>query len=32
VLHLGHVLAEGAPDEIRKIPEVVTAYLGSAAA
>jgi len=29
VLHLGHVLAEGAPDEIRKIPEVVTAYLGS---
>ena len=29
VLHLGRVLAEGAPDEIRKIPEVVTAYLGS---
>jgi branched-chain amino acid transport system ATP-binding protein len=28
VLHLGRVLAEGA-DEIRKIPEVVTAYLGS---
>jgi branched-chain amino acid transport system ATP-binding protein len=29
VLHLGHVLAEGAPAEIREIPEVVTAYLGS---
>jgi branched-chain amino acid transport system ATP-binding protein len=29
VLHLGNVLAEGAPDEIRRIPEVVTAYLGS---
>jgi len=30
VLHLGRVLAEGAPAQIRKIPEVVTAYLGSA--
>jgi branched-chain amino acid transport system ATP-binding protein len=31
VLHLGKVLAEGTPDEIRGIPEVVTAYLGSSA-
>jgi branched-chain amino acid transport system ATP-binding protein len=31
VLHLGQVLAEGTPDEIRGVPEVVTAYLGSAA-
>jgi branched-chain amino acid transport system ATP-binding protein len=30
VLHLGNVLAEGTPNEIRGIPEVVTAYLGSA--
>ena len=30
VLHLGNVLAEGTPDEIRQIPEVITAYLGSA--
>jgi branched-chain amino acid transport system ATP-binding protein len=30
VLHLGNVLAEGTPDEIRGIPEVITAYLGSA--
>lgn len=29
VLHLGRVLAEGSPAEIRNIPEVVTAYLGS---
>src|SRR5208282_6246098 len=30
VLHLGRTLAEGTPDEVRQIPEVVTAYLGSA--
>jgi branched-chain amino acid transport system ATP-binding protein len=28
VLHLGAVLAEGAPDEIRRMPDVVKAYLG----
>ena len=27
----GRVLADGAPEEIKRIPEVVTAYLGSAA-
>ncbi len=31
VLHLGKVLAEGTPDEVRAMPEVVTAYLGSSA-
>jgi branched-chain amino acid transport system ATP-binding protein len=31
VLHLGKVLAEGAPASIRANPQVVTAYLGSAA-
>ena len=29
VLHLGKILADGTPDEIRRIPEVITAYLGS---
>jgi len=29
VLHLGAILAEGTPDQIRGIPEVVAAYLGS---
>jgi branched-chain amino acid transport system ATP-binding protein len=31
VLHLGAILAEGTPSEVRGMPEVVTAYLGSAA-
>jgi len=31
VLHLGQVLTEGTPDQIRTSPEVVKAYLGSAA-
>ncbi|MBZ0123739.1 MAG: ABC transporter ATP-binding protein [Roseovarius sp.] len=31
VLHLGKILAEGSPQEIQQHPEVVTAYLGSAA-
>lgn len=31
VLQLGEVLAEGAPEEVRQSPDVVTAYLGSAA-
>ncbi len=29
VLHLGAVLAEGTAEEIRNVPDVVTAYLGS---
>lgn len=28
VLHLGEVLAEGTPDEVRANPEVISAYLG----
>lgn len=31
VLQLGSVLAEGSPEQVRGLPEVVTAYLGSAA-
>lgn len=31
VLHLGKILAEGSPQEIKKNPEVITAYLRSAA-
>jgi branched-chain amino acid transport system ATP-binding protein len=31
VLHLGSTLAEGPPTEIRRLPVVVSAYLGSAA-
>lgn len=31
VLHLGKVLAEGTADEVRRLPDVVAAYLGSAA-
>ncbi len=29
VLHLGAILAEGTPEQIRNVPDVVTAYLGS---
>ena len=32
VLHLGRILAEGAPEDVRAMPEVVTAYLGSSVA
>jgi len=31
VLHLGELLMEGTPDEVRKSPEVIRAYLGRAA-
>jgi len=32
VLHLGRILADGSPEEVRAMPEVVTAYLGSSVA
>jgi branched-chain amino acid transport system ATP-binding protein len=32
VLHLGRILADGTPDEVRALPEVITAYLGSSVA
>ncbi|CAD6560617.1 Lipopolysaccharide export system ATP-binding protein LptB [Paraburkholderia kirstenboschensis] len=31
VLHLGKILAEGSPAEVRAMPQVITAYLGSTA-
>ena len=31
VLNYGHTIGEGAPEEVRRIPEVVEAYLGSTA-
>lgn len=31
VLHLGKILAEGSPDEVRSMPKVIEAYLGSSA-
>ena len=32
VLHLGRILVEGPPEQVRVMPEVVTAYLGSSVA